>query len=161
RRRIPYSPQAAADRGSNSTCRAAPATSIITSRSVNADGPGRGIAGTGALRVAHVTHATATPATAATTNHTLQSLNRLRIATLPRRGPSYNKKGTGAFIVCRPFFHASRCQTAETVAAPRSNGLTVGHRQTGLTVQTGTPRPQTGLFGRNREPKIERGCDAV
>ncbi len=44
-----------------------------------------------AKRVAHATYATATPA-AATTNHVLQPLNRIRIATLPRRGPSYNKK---------------------------------------------------------------------
>src|SRR5262249_61118768 len=36
--------------------------------------------------------ASATPA-AAPTNHALQPLNRIRIATLPRRGPSYNENG--------------------------------------------------------------------
>src|SRR5207237_933944 len=80
---IPYSPHAAADRGSASTRRAAPSTSLRTSRSVNADGSGRGISGTGGSRVSHrvtpTAPATTTP-TAARTSHALRPLSPIRIA---------------------------------------------------------------------------------
>src|SRR5262245_40269562 len=76
---MPYSPQAAADRGSSSTRRAAPDPSLSTSRSVNADGPGRGTAGTATLRVAHTTTMTATATLAAATNHATRLRNRIRM----------------------------------------------------------------------------------
>src|SRR5207253_1661707 len=80
RRTIPYPPHAAADRGSSSTRRAAPNTSISTSRSVNADGSGRGISGTGASRVSQrvtpTTPATTTPA-AVRTSHAFRPLGSL------------------------------------------------------------------------------------
>src|SRR5262249_32624632 len=79
RRTIPYSPHAAADRGSNSTWWYIVYTSICTTRSVNASMSGRGTSGPGFSRFLHHTaHATAPP-TAATMNQARQRLSRIRI----------------------------------------------------------------------------------